>query len=78
MARATQELGKSAGDAPAPPSSPGWREKGRRVTVFSLSGCPHCLRAKRLLGDLGHPFEEVSLSDYPEKRADMLALADRS
>eukprot|EP00756_Hemistasia_phaeocysticola_P062635 Hpha_TRINITY_DN6090_c0_g1::TRINITY_DN6090_c0_g1_i1::g.63462::m.63462 len=53
------------------------RRGPQTVTVFSLSGCPHCIRAKTLLGQIGQPFTEISLSDYPEKRSDMLALADR-
>ena len=48
-----------------------------RITVFSTASCPHCKRAKALLGSKGWEFSEVSLSDYPEKRAAMLQLADR-
>jgi glutaredoxin 3 len=48
-----------------------------RVTVFSLAACPHCQRAKAVLTKRGVPFTDVSLTDYPEKRADMLQLADR-
>jgi len=50
---------------------------GPIVAVFSLKECPHCKRAKALLDDLGIPYEDISLSDYPEKRKDMLELADR-
>eukprot|EP00929_Paragymnodinium_shiwhaense_P107085 TRINITY_DN73100_c0_g1_i1.p1 TRINITY_DN73100_c0_g1~~TRINITY_DN73100_c0_g1_i1.p1 ORF type:complete len:506 (-),score=61.35 TRINITY_DN73100_c0_g1_i1:261-1778(-) len=48
-----------------------------RVVVFSLSACPHCKRAKALLDDLNVAYEDISLTDYPEKRTDMLQLADR-
>eukprot|EP00040_Diaphanoeca_grandis_P009777 m.50107 g.50107 ORF g.50107 m.50107 type:complete len:501 (+) comp21213_c0_seq1:199-1701(+) len=48
-----------------------------KITVFSLQTCPHCKRAKQLLTDEGWSFTEISLTDYPEKRADMLKLADR-
>eukprot|EP01062_Namystynia_karyoxenos_P046053 TRINITY_DN34374_c0_g1_i1.p1 TRINITY_DN34374_c0_g1~~TRINITY_DN34374_c0_g1_i1.p1 ORF type:complete len:550 (+),score=178.15 TRINITY_DN34374_c0_g1_i1:71-1651(+) len=54
-----------------------WRAAGRRVTVFSLAGCPHCQKAKALLQELDHPYTEISLTEYPEKRGDMLAIADR-
>jgi len=47
------------------------------ITVFSLQTCPHCKRAKHLLDDEGWPYNEISLTDYPEKRDDMLKLADR-
>ena len=41
-----------------------------RVTVFSISGCPHCRRAKSLLRERGVPFVEVNLDVYPERRAE--------
>ena len=48
-----------------------------RVTIFSLSECPHCQRSKELLSRLEMRFVDISISDYPEKRNDMLQLADR-
>uniref|UniRef100_A0A6V0I0H9 Uncharacterized protein n=1 Tax=Zooxanthella nutricula TaxID=1333877 RepID=A0A6V0I0H9_9DINO len=48
-----------------------------RITVFSLSGCPHCLRAKTLLTEKGYAYTEINLSEYPEKRTDILQLCDR-
>ena len=48
-----------------------------RITVFSLTSCPHCKKAKAFLADKGWDYTEISLSDYPEKRGDMLELADR-
>lgn len=46
------------------------------IVVFSLKDCPHCKRAKALLEKLGLVYEEISLTDYPEKRRDMLQLAN--
>jgi glutaredoxin len=48
-----------------------------RVTVFSLSTCPHCMKAKTLLTSYNVEYYEVSLTDYPEKRSDMVKLSDR-
>ena len=48
-----------------------------RVTVFSLATCPHCQRAKAALTARKIPYTDVSLTDYPEKRADVLQLTDR-
>ena len=48
-----------------------------RVTVFSLSDCPHCRRAKGALTEKGIPYTEISISTHPEKRNDMLSLCDR-
>ena len=44
------------------------------ITIFTLASCPHCKRAKALLADKGWSYVEVSLTDYPEKRNDMLEL----
>ena len=48
-----------------------------RVTVFSLSDCPHCKRTKAALTEHGISYTEISLSLHPEKRSDMQSLADR-
>jgi len=46
------------------------------VTIFSISNCPFCTRAKSLLTSNGVPFIEINLSHYPQKRADMLTASD--
>eukprot|EP00041_Stephanoeca_diplocostata_P015389 m.293432 g.293432 ORF g.293432 m.293432 type:complete len:508 (-) comp20019_c0_seq1:242-1765(-) len=48
-----------------------------RITVFSLESCPHCKRAKAIMDERGWEYTNINLSAYPEKRADMLKLADR-
>eukprot|EP00588_Corethron_pennatum_P015810 CAMPEP_0194280572 /NCGR_PEP_ID=MMETSP0169-20130528/17967_1 /TAXON_ID=218684 /ORGANISM="Corethron pennatum, Strain L29A3" /LENGTH=513 /DNA_ID=CAMNT_0039025345 /DNA_START=96 /DNA_END=1637 /DNA_ORIENTATION=- len=48
-----------------------------RITIFSLPECPHCNRTKAALAARCIPYTEISLSDYPDKRTDMLVLADR-
>jgi len=48
-----------------------------RITLFSLTECPHCKRTKAAFLDRGIPFTEISLSTHPEKRTDMLSIADR-
>ena len=47
-----------------------------RVTVFAIDGCPHCMRAKQNLKDRDIPYVEINLSSHPDKRSDMLSLAD--
>ena len=49
-----------------------------RITVFSLSSCRHCQRAKALLSARGVPYLEINLEHHPERRADMVALANRA
>ena len=49
-----------------------------RVIVFTSRGCPFCVRAKTLLQEKGWPFTEISLTEYPEKREDMLSAAERA
>jgi len=48
-----------------------------RITIFSLTECPHCQRTKGALADRNIPYVDISLSYYPSKRTDMLALSDR-
>lgn len=47
-----------------------------RITIFSISSCPHCDRVKSLLKSQDVPYSEINLTDYPHRRADMLALTD--
>ncbi len=42
-----------------------------QVLIFSITGCPFCARAKKLLNDLDVPFVEVNLEKYPERRYEM-------
>jgi glutaredoxin 3 len=47
-----------------------------RITVFATDGCRHC---KRTLAALEHhklPYTVISLSQYPEKRSDMLKVCN--
>jgi len=46
-----------------------------RITIFSLDACPHCLRCKTLLASKSWVYAEISLSDYPERRKDMIAMS---
>lgn len=48
-----------------------------RITVFVLQDCPHCKRAKAALTSRNIPYNEISLDTHPDKRTDMLSLADR-
>jgi glutaredoxin 3 len=40
-----------------------------RVQVYSTPWCPYCVRAKALLRRLDVDFDEIDVSDNPEKRA---------
>ena len=42
-----------------------------QVLVFSISTCPFCRRAKKLLGDLQVPYVDVNLEKYPQRRYEM-------
>lgn len=37
-----------------------------RIVVFSIVGCPHCLRAKNRLADLDLPYSDVNLDSFPQ------------
>lgn len=53
---------------------------GRRtaVTVFTLTWCKHCARVKALLGARAIKFTEIDVGSYPERRADMVRLSNRT
>ena len=42
-----------------------------RVLIYSILGCPHCMRAKNSLQELGIPYTDVSLDKYPQARHDL-------
>jgi glutaredoxin len=42
-----------------------------RITVFSISGCPHCKAAKELLKKKKVKFAEINLDVFPERREEM-------
>jgi glutaredoxin len=48
-----------------------------RITMFSADGCPHCVRTAAILTQYSIPFVEISVTKYPKKRKDMLALSNR-
>ncbi|MFZ2619481.1 MAG: glutaredoxin 3 [Alphaproteobacteria bacterium] len=41
----------------------------KNVTIYSTSYCPYCVRAKQLFTQLGHPFEEIDVTEDQAKRA---------
>lgn len=48
------------------------RQLRGRITVFSISGCPHCRAAKALLQECGVPLVDIDLDRYPERRREMV------
>ncbi|XP_076462011.1 uncharacterized protein LOC143294531 [Babylonia areolata] len=38
-----------------------------RIVVYSILGCPHCMRAKNTLMELGLPYQDVRLDLYPKE-----------
>jgi glutaredoxin 3 len=46
-----------------------------KVEIYSTQYCPYCVRAKALLKGKGVGFEEIDVTDDPELRARMVALA---
>lgn len=47
-----------------------------RVTVFTITGCPFCIKAKSALKERSIPFVEINLSEHPDKRSAMLSLSN--
>jgi glutaredoxin 3 len=44
----------------------------KKITIYTTDYCPFCVRAKKLLGDRGIPYEEVHLSDDDDQAWDDL------
>lgn len=49
-----------------------------RVTVYSITGCPHCIQAKGRLGQLGVPVCDVDVGKHAELRVKVKELTGRS
>lgn len=47
-----------------------------KVTLFSINGCKHCIKAKEALRKRSIPYTEINLSSYPDKRSDLLNLSN--
>ena len=41
-----------------------------RVIIFSITGCPFCMRAKDKMQKLGIEYMDVNLDTYPERRGE--------
>ena len=39
-----------------------------RIVVYSIVGCPHCMRAKNTLQEQGLPYADISLDAFPQER----------
>ncbi|XP_060077398.1 uncharacterized protein LOC132556952 [Ylistrum balloti] len=48
-----------------------------RVIVYSILGCPHCMRAKNTLQEKGVPYTDISLETYPQCREEVKARTGR-
>jgi glutaredoxin len=46
-----------------------------RITIFSSDGCPHCRRCFAALEQRNIPYTEISITQFPNRRADMLSLS---
>ncbi len=47
------------------------------IEMYTTSWCPYCTRAKHLLERKGASFEEISIEEYPERRAEMIQRSGR-
>ncbi|MER2492478.1 glutaredoxin 3 [Catenovulum sediminis] len=49
-----------------------------KVTVYSKSWCPFCVRAKMLLQSKNIDFDEIDIGKQPEKRNEMIERSQRN
>ena len=48
-----------------------------RVKIYTTSSCPFCIRAKRLLGARGIPFEEIDVGNDDALREEIIQRTGR-
>lgn len=48
-----------------------------KVVIYTKPTCGYCVRAKQLLTQLGAGFDEIDISVYPERRAEMIERSQR-
>ncbi|HEY4484812.1 MAG TPA: glutaredoxin domain-containing protein [Nitrospiria bacterium] len=44
------------------------------IQIYTTKSCGYCVRAMQLLKREGIPFEEIDITDTPEKRDELLAI----
>jgi glutaredoxin 3 len=47
------------------------------IEMYATSWCPYCTRAKRLLEHKGASYQEISIEEHPERRAEMIQRSGR-
>lgn len=48
-----------------------------KIEMYVTSWCPYCERARQLLRSKGAAFEEISIEEHPERRAEMIQRSGR-
>ena len=42
-----------------------------RITIYSITGCPYCIRAKNKLSELKLEYVDINLDNHPSRREEM-------
>ncbi len=42
------------------------------IEIYTITYCPSCIKAKKLLGEKKVPYKEINLDEEPKKRDEML------
>merc|ERR1712054_38164 len=48
------------------------------ISIFSFATCNHCKAAKKAFGMMDWTYNEISITDFPERRADVITLVPGS
>jgi glutaredoxin 3 len=43
-----------------------------KIEIYTKTPCPFCVNAKQLLGSLGAEYQEINISESPERMQEML------
>ncbi|MEQ8174194.1 MAG: glutaredoxin family protein [Syntrophomonadaceae bacterium] len=45
------------------------------VTIYTKTGCPYCAAARQYLNEQGIPFQEINVSQQPDKKEELIKVS---
>ena len=52
-------------------------ELAGRITIYSITGCPHCKSAKAKLQSLNLPYFDINLDEHPNERYELVQISNQ-
>lgn len=48
------------------------------MIIYTKNGCPYCAAARQFLEEQGNPFQEINVSQQPEKKEELIKVSGGS